>query len=122
MQQVDNIELYRQLIDLSSEALDMQSEIGRLTREASEMRKEKDLEQQIVRNKELFITLNDNPEIRYCSHCWDSHKKLIQLQCDDSGGFRCPHCQTSGIYDKALNEKVIASRISYNQNKRINFW
>ncbi len=83
VQQADNIELYRQLLDLSAQALEMQSEIARLTKEVSELRKGKDLEQQIIRNKELFITLKENPEIRYCSHCWDSDKKLIQLKCND---------------------------------------
>ena len=31
IQQADNIELYRQLIDLSAQALDMQNEISRLS-------------------------------------------------------------------------------------------
>jgi len=123
VQQADNIDLYRQLIDLSSQALDMQSEISRLTKEASELRKEKDLEQQIVRNQELYITLKDNPEIRYCSHCWDSDKKLIQIHCNESGGFRCPHCQTTGIYDKELNDKVkMDYSIKLSNKRRDNLW
>jgi len=122
VQQADNIDLYRQLIDLSSQALDMQSEIGRLTTEVKELRKEKDIEQQIFRYKELFVTLEDKPEIRYCSHCLDSDKKLIQIHCDESGGFRCPHCQTAGIYDKALNEESIARRKMINLNRRSNHW
>jgi len=95
MQKADNIDLYRQLIDLSSQALDMQFEIVRLTNEVQELRKEKNIEQQIVRYKELFVTLKDNPEIRYCSHCLDFDKKLIQIHCDDSGGFRCPPLSNS---------------------------
>jgi hypothetical protein len=122
VQQADNIDLYRQLIDLSSQALDMQSEIVRLTTEVKELRKEKEIEKHIVRYKELFVTLEDKPEIRYCSHCLDFDKKLIQIQCYDSGEFRCPHCQTVGIYDKALNDNAIAKRIASNQNRRSNHW
>lgn len=44
VQQADNIELYRQLVDLSAQALDMQSEINRLTAENNELRKKQDLE------------------------------------------------------------------------------
>ncbi len=118
VQQADNIELYRQLLDLSAQALEMQSEIARLTKEVSELRKGKDLEQQIIRNKELFITLKENPEIRYCSHCWDSDKKLIQIKCNDSGGFKCHHCDASGIYDKELNEKVKMENFNKFSNRR----
>ena len=39
VQQADNIGLYRQLLDLSAQALDMQSEINRLTAENAELRK-----------------------------------------------------------------------------------
>ena len=51
MQKADNIDLYRQLIDLRAQALDMQFEIVRLTNEVQELRKEKNIEQQIVRYK-----------------------------------------------------------------------
>ena len=42
--QADNIELYRQLVDLSVQALEMQNEINRLTAENTELRKKRDLE------------------------------------------------------------------------------
>lgn len=123
VQQADNIELYRQLIDLSVQAFDMQTEIVRLTNEVSELRKEKEIEQQITRNKELFFTLTENPEIMYCSHCWDSDKKLIQIKLYDSGGFKCPHCDVSGIYDKELNEKVkMDNSIKFSNKRRESFW
>ena len=43
VQQADNIELYRQLVDLSAQALEMQNEINRLTAENTELRKKQDL-------------------------------------------------------------------------------
>ena len=44
VQQADNIELYRQLVELSAQALDMQNEINRLTTENTELRKKQELE------------------------------------------------------------------------------
>lgn len=74
VQQADNIELYRQLLDLSAQALDLQAENGQL---------------------------KDQPEeFMYCTHCWDSEKNIIQLRCDSDGEFYCPHCHISGIYDE----------------------
>ena len=46
VQQADNIELYQKLLDLSSQALDMQNEISRLTMENAELKKIKDKRQQ----------------------------------------------------------------------------
>lgn len=122
VKQSSNIDLFSKLTELSSQALDMQSEIVRLTNEIKELRSEKDIELQIIRYKELFVTLKNEPEIRYCSHCLDSDKKLIQVHSNDSGGFRCPHCSTSGIYDKVLNDKAIAARKATSQNRRTNHW
>lgn len=66
VQQDDNIELYRQLVDLSAQALDMQSEINRLTAENTELRKKQDLEAAIVRHNGLYVTLEGNDDIFYC--------------------------------------------------------
>jgi len=116
------IDLYRQLIDLSSQALDMQSEIVRLTTEVKELRKEKEIEQQIVRYKELFVTLEDKPEIRYCSHYLDSEKKLIQIQCYDSGGFRCPHCTSTGVFDSELRKNNSFSHAFIGKIQNNHYW
>ena len=64
VQQADNIELYRQLVDLSAQALDMQSEINRLTAENTELRKKQDLEAAIVRHNGLYVTI-ENDDIFY---------------------------------------------------------
>lgn len=66
VQQADNIELYRQLVDLSAQALDMQSEINRLTAENTELRKKQDLETAIVRHNGLYVTIGGNDDIFYC--------------------------------------------------------
>ena len=49
-QKADNVELYRQLLDLSAQALDLQEENVRLKSENAELRKAKDLEARIIRH------------------------------------------------------------------------
>ena len=102
-QKADNIELYRQLLDLSAQALELQAEVARLKEENAELRKKEDLSSAIVRHAESFITKDgDEANLRYCSHCWDADQKLIQLRCDEEDAtFVCPHCKVSGIYDTA---------------------
>ena len=71
----DNIDLYRHLIELSAQALELQNEINRLNNENMELKKTRDLENRIERCEESYITLkNDAPKILYCSHCWDSEE------------------------------------------------
>ena len=105
-QKADNVELYRQLLDLSAQALDMQAEIARLKEENTELRKRRDVASEIIRHDEPCITLkNDNQNLFYCSHCWDSQQLLIQLNCHENGTFECPHCKTVGNYNNELKRQ-----------------
>ena len=107
-QKVDNIDLYRKLLDLNIQALDMQSEIANLKEENAKLKRKQDLSASIKRHKEAFITMEgEEPMLRYCSHCWDADEKLVQLLCDeDTGSFECPHCKVQGVYDKAKNDAI----------------
>ena len=102
-QKADNIELYRQLLDLGAQALDLQAEVARLKEENSELRKKEDLSTSLIRHTESFITkAGDETNMRYCSHCWDADQKLIQLSCDEENAtFVCPHCKMRGIFSTA---------------------
>lgn len=108
VQQADNIELYKKLLDLSAQALDMQAEITRLKEENVELKKKRDMSEQIIRHEEPYITLQgDTGNLYYCSHCWDSDKVIIQLDCSDNGTFKCPHCDFHGVYDKTKRKESI---------------
>ena len=89
-QKADNIDLYRKLLDLSRDALDLQNEVYKLSEENEELKKKISEDQKIVRHKEeMYITLKDDEQqIPYCSICWGSDHKLIQLVDD-----RCFVCE-----------------------------
>ena len=108
-QKADNVELYRQLLDLSAQALDMQAEIARLKEENTELKKRRDVASEIIRHDEPCVTLrNDNQNLFYCSHCWDSQQLLIQLNCHENGTFECPHCKATGNYNNELKRQCDA--------------
>lgn len=80
-QKADNIELYRQLLDLSAQALDLQSENAKLKEENAQLKKQKDYEKRIQRHLQPYLTLEgEEPTVFYCSVCWGSEKKLIQMR------------------------------------------
>lgn len=110
VQQADNIELYRQLLDLCEQALEMQNKINQLTTENAELKKKQDLEERIQRHQLLYLTLKDDTDnFFYCSTCWDKDKKLIQMS-KYHGEFFCPHCHQDGIYDRSEHDKHVRNR------------
>ena len=103
IQKADNIDLYRQLLDLGAQALDMQAEIERLTKEIKELREAQELKTKVIRHDEPFITLEGHPDKEmYCSTCYAKERVLIQVQDFHNGFFRCPNCKTTGVCDNAL--------------------
>ena len=93
VQKADNIDLYRKLLDLGAQALDMQKEIMELRQLNKELKEEINQERIIIRHKDgLYVTLEeDTQNIHYCSTCWGKDKKLIQLTTED----RCYECEKS---------------------------
>jgi thymidine phosphorylase len=110
LQQAGNIDLYKQVLGLCEQALEMQNKIACLQNENDNLKKELKIKDDIERqdNFNLFITLkNDNKKIKYCSHCWDAERKLIQIQCLYTGTSCCPYCKTETYYDKNMYEEYL---------------
>lgn len=96
-QKADNVELYRQLLDLCAQALDLQEENARLKSENAELRKAKDLEARIVRHKQPFISLNDDEQhLPYCALCWAKENKLYQMKILQDRGYTSVYCKNCG--------------------------
>lgn len=110
VQKADNIDLYRQLLDLSAQALDLQNRVSELMDENKKLKKQKDLSDNIERHKESYITLKDDEDhILYCSHCWDCKRILVQCDCNDRiGQMYCPECKEHFVFDttKFYNKKT----------------
>ncbi len=101
VQQADNIELYQKLLDLSSQALDMQSTIIALQEENRQLKETKNIEEKIQRHEDTYITLiDDNVDRVYCSTCWDTQKVLIQGQKTGDGMYYCSNCNTRSYCEK----------------------
>lgn len=100
-QKADNIELYRQLLDLGAQALDLQAEVARLREENAELRKANDLEAEIEFYVDAFVTRNtDVKPIKYCAACWVDKKKLVPLQELKWDNYDCPLCKAR-VVDKS---------------------
>lgn len=94
VQQADNVELYRMLLELSAQALDMQAENATLQRQNEELKAELLKKRSVIRHKGIYITLEgEQPGIVYCSSCYGKDNKLIQMFDYDEECYQCPVCR-----------------------------
>ena len=93
VQQADNIELYRQLIDLGAQALELQAENTKLKEENAELKRVRVVEQDIEYYVDAFVTnKKDSKPIKYCATCWVDKRKLIPIQDQQYDNYICPLC------------------------------
>ena len=93
VQQADNIDLYRQLLDLGAQALEMQDELRKLKEENSDLKHKVKEHQRINRHKGAFITIEgDNLNIPYCAICYAKTGSLLQLRDFDALRYGCYNC------------------------------
>ena len=99
-QKADNIELYRQLLDLSAQALDLQAEVAKLREENAELKKKSIEQKKIIRHQGAYITLEgDEKEIPYCALCYGKDGIFIQMV-DQGAAYGCYNCRSSVKKDR----------------------
>lgn len=108
-QKADNIELYRKLLDLSAQALDLQAEVSRLSEENAELKKQKDIEADIEYHVDPYITKRtDGKPIKYCAACWADKKELVPIQALGNNSYKCPLCKAR-IFDEDRDRSTLVS-------------
>jgi len=97
LNKTQNIELYQILLDAQQKALDLQAENSELKKQIEDIKDMKDLESKIKRHPiNTIVVLESDNNIKYCSVCWDSDRKLIQMMYRDaSKWYRCRICSNS---------------------------
>ena len=107
-QKADNIELYRQLLDLGAQALDLQAEVARLREENAELKKSNDLEADIEFYVDAYVTRKtDLKPIKYCAACWVDKKKLVPVQKQLYNNYLCPLCKAKIVDLSHLQETKV---------------
>lgn len=98
-----NLELYRQLSDLTDQIHDLQEENLKLKEEINNISKQKNVESHIIRHSQPFITLdNDEQHLPYCAICWTKEKKLYQMgKANYYGSMKlfCKNCNNRCLYE-----------------------
>ena len=96
IQKADNLDLYRQILDIQREALEQQEVMHKLQDENRELKEKLALKGKIIRHREPVITLEGDPT-PYCAVCYGKENKLIQLKPVDNN-YWCQNCGMGYIH------------------------
>lgn len=96
IQKADNLDLYRQILDIQREALEQQEELRKLMEENHELKKKLEFRGKIIRHREPVITIEGDETI-YCASCYGNNDKFIQMKLVDDY-YCCPVCNISYIH------------------------
>jgi DNA-directed RNA polymerase subunit RPC12/RpoP len=101
-QKADNIELYRALLNIQKEALELQEENRKLKEKIKQFEDNSEIENKLKRyeGKTYCTFIDDKGNKRYiCSRCWEKNKVAISLLLEYAGDYTCPECDNKGVYD-----------------------
>lgn len=104
-QKADNIELYRKLLDVSKDALELQSEVYKLTEEnrslkaqLNEKRDANIIEADLELTQQGYYIRKSEREAgkntMYCAACWQNMKKLMPYTKSIGRMFQCSNCHS----------------------------
>ena len=101
-QKAQNAELLQKLFDAQQQALQLLEENFELKDALQKTQDIKALEDKIERIPDSFyITISDDEQkIKYCSACWDSTGKTIQIYKTSTGSYRCQICGVRSVLVK----------------------
>lgn len=90
---IENVGLTNNLIQIQQNMFELVMENQSLKEELRRVAESNNLRDRIVRHRDAFITLSDDEiGVIYCSGCWDSNSKLVQVRIIELGGHICPVC------------------------------
>ena len=102
IQQIDNVELYRQILDLQAEIMNLVDE-NRNLKETLKTKESLVFEHNAYWKKAQDGTRSDGP---FCSRCWDKENQPVRMLVIDSRWHECPSCKepvnTSGRGDATV--------------------
>lgn len=94
VQKAGNIDLYKRILDLQAEALEMLEQNSELKNQINELKAKLSTKEKLIfkNSKYYFDETGPSHKGPFCTKCWDTEGKLVNLQDNYSGYYRCPNC------------------------------
>lgn len=117
IQQIDNVELYKRILDLQGEVMELVQENSELKKEITSLKESLRVTELLKFERNAYW--NEKPvgtkEGPFCSKCWDRDKLLVRMTTMSNPQYhRCPACNvpinTSGRQDEVVDIAVVPRR------------
>jgi len=96
VQQAGNLDLYKRILDLQGEALDLMEQLQEKNRTITELRQQLEKKRKVVYHLSVYYGAGEDGKPTtdgpYCPHCYDVSAILCHLQVYEGNGY-CPECK-----------------------------
>jgi len=96
VQQIDNIELYRNILNLQAQIMNLVDENSKLKAEISSLKEKLVIKENLIFHDDTYwISDPDGKEDGpFCSNCWDTKQLIVRmLFCGNKEYSECPTCK-----------------------------
>lgn len=116
VQQIDNIELYRTILNLQAEIMEVVDQNRTLKSENEELKEQLKFKEGLIFEGKAYWFKNSEgiKEGPFCSNCWDVKKLSVRLHVDGTYHF-CPNCKVEFRYPP---DSSVGAVTYYNPFKR----
>jgi len=98
IQQTDNIDLLKKMMDLQVGIIELSEEGTRLRKENQELRNIIEIEKHLAFREGMYWSEHEGTvEGPYCTRCWDAEHKRVHLHDMGYDMFDCPNCKARHI-------------------------
>src|SRR6185295_5582117 len=103
VQKIDNIELYKEILNLQSEAIKLVSENTALKEKNRVLEDKLRVKDTLVfKDNSYWLKREDSEDGPFCTLCWDKDQKLVRKLMDDNDRWYCPtHGKPSPVFSIA---------------------
>jgi hypothetical protein len=99
VQQLDNIELYRKILDLQSEAIELTEQLKQKDQTISKLKDALSLKETLICKDSSYFATDEKGEIvdgPFCTKCFDIDNtlcRILPVDRPDNPEVRCPKCK-----------------------------
>ena len=106
VQKTDNIELFKQILSLQTQALEMQEENRKLHDRTKELEAALEFAKSLRFEEPFYFAADD--KVPYCARCWEANRRAIHLKSDWGGRrWECYECGKIYLLDDTARPKVM---------------
>lgn len=95
IQKSDNIELYKKMLDIQKQSLEIWDENTKLNAKVIELEDKLIFKGKLIHRNNAYWFEEAGRQVPICTGCWDANSKQIRLKDFENGFAECPICKNT---------------------------